>query len=85
LGVTKYSGVLGFRDSRYYYRDKGTDTKYGGVKKCGVLELTQEVKPPSYATGVRTGEIGGVGVGEEEHIGRVINYSGVGLLGGVAK
>jgi hypothetical protein len=62
LCVTKYCSILGFGYSRYYDRYKGTNTKYGGVEKGGILDLTQEVETPSYTTGVGTGEIGGVGV-----------------------
>jgi len=81
----KGAGVLRFGDERADDRDArgvGGDRVVQGRR---VRQVAEKVRAACDASGGRAGEVGGVGEAAENHLGRSVDLSSVGVGGGVAE
>ncbi len=79
------AGVLRFGDERADNWDARGVRRDPVVEGRVVVEVAEKVRASGDTPGRRAGEVGGVREATENHLGRSVNFSSVGVGGGVAE
>ena len=79
------AGVLCFGDERADNRDACGVGRYRVIERSGVGQVAEKVRAAGDTSGRRAGEVGGVREATKNHFGRSVDFSSVGVGGGVAE